>query len=440
MNNQWSLPQEVPTGSEPAKRGIFQRMIHAWLRVSGPDARRFRATIEDQELLRRSRVLSALFSLIIVAVVLTAPTAIPVPTYWIPIGAFLVLGLVALVFNRMAYIAASGIFYILAIDATLTILMVTLPSGIRNSNIPDFDLFIIPTLIGGGVLPRRFVPFLAILHMCIIITLFTQLPHDRLLTQEIAINQKGFVYAELSDAFLIQVVGATIAWLSAWSVDRALLRASRAEEVAEARKRLNEQAQLIVEQKQRLDHGISILKEAQASFANGDYTARAKLQDNELTPLAFSFNLLAERLYRITQIAQEYTRLEQALQQLFDIQNTLSYGGPLRPFSPTGTVVDHLYPSFQRYDHLRQGVAQGCSSIDMVRRELIQQKPLLTQLDAILVQTHALVRLLPDETQRPHLSSVQLIEKAQQLCAQINEQEKRCQQEIKLLEQLLKGL
>jgi hypothetical protein len=364
----------------------------------------------------------------------------PVPTYWIPIGAFLVLGLVALVLNRMAYITASGIFYILAIDATLTILMVTLPSGIRNSNIPDFDLFIIPTLIGGVVLPRRFVPFLAILHICMIVALFSLLPHDRLLTQEIAINQKGFAYSELSDAFLIQVVGATIAWLTAWSVDRALLRASRAEEVAEARKRLNEQAQLIVEQKQRLDHGISILKEAQASFANGDYTARAKLQDNELTPLAISFNLLAERLYRITQIAQEYTRLEQALQQIFEIQSTLFYGGPLRHYSPTGTVVDHLYPSFQRYDQLRQVVAEGGSSIDMVRRELIQQRPLLMQLDAVLVQTHGLVQLLPDDTQRPHLSSVQLIEKAQQLCAQINEQEKRCQQEIKLLEQLLRGL
>jgi hypothetical protein len=191
--------------------------------------------------------------------------------------------------------------------------MATLPTGIGNSNIPDFDLFIIPTLIGGVVLPRRFVPWLAALHICITIALFTLLPHDPLLTQEITLNQKGFAYAELSDAFLIQIVGATIAWLGAWSVDRALLRASRAEEVAEARKRLNEQAQLIVAQKHRLDYGMSMLKEARARFANGDYTARVKLQDNELTPLALSFNLLAERLYRITQIAQEYTRLEQAL-------------------------------------------------------------------------------------------------------------------------------
>jgi hypothetical protein len=325
------------------------------------------------------------------------------------------------------------VFYILAIDATLTILMATLPTGIRNSNIPDFDLFIIPTLIGGVVLPRRFVPLLAALHICITIALFTLLPYDPLLTQEITLNQKGFAYAELSDAFLIQIVGATIAWLGAWSVDRALLRASRAEEVAEARKRLNEQAQQIVAQKHRLDYGMSILKEAQARFANGDYTARVKLQDNELTPLALSFNLLAERLYRITQIAQEYTRLEQALQQLFEIQNTLFYGGPLKPYPATGTLVDHLYFSFQRYDQLRHSVDKGGSSVERVRRELTQQKLLLTQLDTILAQTHAVVRLLPNDTHRPHLSSVELIEKAQQVSTQITGQE------MKLLEQLLRG-
>jgi hypothetical protein len=158
-----------------------------------------------------------------------------------------------------------------------------------------------------------------------------------------------------------------------------------------------------------------------------------KLQDNELTPLALSFNLLAERLYRITQIAQEYTRLEQALQQLFEIQNTLFYGGPLKPYPATGTLVDHLYFSFQRYDQLRHSVDKGGSSVERVRRELTQQKLLLTQLDTILAQTHAVVRLLPNDTHRPHLSSVELIEKAQQVSTQITGQE------MKLLEQLLRG-
>ncbi|HLZ62528.1 MAG TPA: hypothetical protein VKR06_36745 [Ktedonosporobacter sp.] len=436
MNHQQPFPQEGPTGRKPVppeQKGFFQRIIHVWLRFSGPDIRHFRATIEDQERLRRSRLLSALFALIIVTLLLTAPTAFPVPTYWIPLLCLLLLSLVALLLNRRGYVTLSALLYVLAIDATLTILMVTLPTGIRNSNIPDFDLFILPTLIGGVVLPRHFVPMLALLHIGLIIALFALLPHDPLLTQEITINQKGLAYAELSDAFLIQVVGATIAWLSAWSVDLALVRASRAEEVAETRRRFNEQAQSIVEQKHRLDYGISVLKEAQARFANGDFTARVRLQDNELAPLAFSFNLLAERQSRIIQVAQKYTHLEQALQQLFEIQNTLFYGGGLKPLTVTDPLVDHLYRSLQRYDQLRQRITQGGSYLEKAQTELTQQKHLLTQLDALLAQTHTAVH----DPHRSHLSSVQLLEQAQEITVQIHKHEQRCQQALKQGEQVL---
>src|SRR5438552_3873304 len=275
---------------------IFQRLARFWLHLTGPNPDGFSASIEDQERKRRSRLLSTLFSLVLVVFIIAGPTAIPVPTYWIPIIAFILLSVLAISFNRRANVTMSGIFYIFAIDAALTILLATTPHGIRNSNIPDFDLFIIPTLIGGVILPRRLVPFLAGLHIIIIILLFAIIPHDPLLQQEIAVNQQGFAYSELSDAFLIQIVSATIAWLIAWSVDKALLRANRAEDLAAARKRLGEQAQLIVNQKERLDYGIAVLKDAQARVANGDYKARAKLQQNELSSLAISFNLMAERL------------------------------------------------------------------------------------------------------------------------------------------------
>ena len=144
---------------------IWQHIIQTWLRLTSPDPRIFGPGIEDQERKRRSRLLSALLSLVFVPVLLAAPTAIPVPSYWIPIISLIVLSLIAAAFNRRANITISGIFFIFAIDATLTILLATTPHGIRNSNIPDFDLFIIPTLIGGVVLPRRFLPFLATLHI-----------------------------------------------------------------------------------------------------------------------------------------------------------------------------------------------------------------------------------------------------------------------------------
>jgi hypothetical protein len=412
---------------------IWQHIVQTWLRLTSSDPRIFGPGIEDQERKRRSRLLSALFSLIFVPVLLAAPTAIPVPSYWIPIISLIVLSLIAVAFNRKANITMSGIFFIFAIDATLTILLATTPHGIRNSNIPDFDLFIIPTLIGGVVLPRRFLPFLAGLHIFIIITLFAVLPHDPLLQQEILVNQKGFAYSEISDALIIQILSAIIAWLSAWSVDRALSRANRAEDLAEARKRLGEQAHHIVKQKERIDYGITVLKDAHARVANGEYKARAKLQNNELASLAMSFNLMAERLNRISQVAQEYTRMEQGLQQLLELQDIISHGGGLKSLPPSGTLVDRLYPAVQRYYYLRSMATRSGSSLEKMRANFAQQEVLISQLTSVLAQTHSLAQLSTS-----HLSFTQPLETAQQLCIQIKDQEKRCVQETKVLDQLLK--
>ena len=315
--------------------------------------------------------------------------------------------------------------------------MVTLPRGIRNSNIPDFDLFIIPILIAGIVLPRRLLPFLAVLHIVLILAIFTLLPHDPLLTEEIRVNQKGFAYSELSDAFLLQVVGALIAWLNAWSVDRALVRASKAEGLAQAQRTLHQQARLQVEQKRRLEYGIDVLKDAHARFANGDYRARAHLQDNELASLAFSFNLLAERLNRVAQTAQAYTNLEQAFQQLFAIQTAVVYGGALQPLMPTGTLVDKIYPWLKQYYQLRQMYIHCLAAVEKMRQTLIHQRTLLTQLTSTLDQAHADVQLEISDSRKLSIS-LEPVEKAQHLCKQAEEQEKLCLQQAKYLDQLLK--
>lgn len=435
------LPEVPYTNADeaPGQHTFVRRVAQIWFHLSGPPANRFGNSLEDQERLRRSRLLSALVPFSLVSALITAPTAIPVPTYWIPIFSLLILSTAAILFNRAAYVNLAGIFFILAIDMTLVVLMITLPSGIRNSNIPDFDLFVIATLIGGIVLPRRILPFLAGVHIAIILALFIWLPHDSLLTQEVLINQKGFAYAELSDAFLLQIIGASVAWAAAWSVDKALLRASRAEELARAERRISDQTQLLALQKERLEYGITVVKEAHARFANGDYKARANLQDNELASLAFSFNLLAERLNRIAQIAQEHERMEMALQQFFSAQDTIIHGGTPRPLLPTGTIVDRLHPWLKQYAQLRHAYLQSGFLLEKMRLSLTRQRTLLTQLTLSLDQIHGLLRLASADTKEAWSSMLLFLEKAQQFCGQVEEQERNCLQETRLLEQQLRG-
>jgi hypothetical protein len=447
------------------KRGLLWSIVRAWLRFAGAKNEREGASIEEQEMVRHSRLLSALLFCGGLAILFTVPTAIPDPTYWIPILLNLSLSIVALILNRTGRVTVAGVFYILAIDVTLVVLLVTLPTGIRNSNIPDFDLFILPILISGSILPKRFIPFIALIHIFIIISLFSFQPHDPLLTQEIRVNQGGVAYSELSDAFIIQLMGGAIAWLGAWSVDRALLRASRAEDLAKAREHINEQAMQIVEQKQRLDYGIDVLKDAQARFANGDFKARARLQNNELAPLAMSFNLLAERLNRITQIAQAYAHLEEALQQLLEVQHAALYKGVVKPYQTSGTLADRFQPIIQRYNRLTSLIIQSRSSLEVIGKDFAQEQLLVAELTVILSQMSSKVHALPGENSigkaqsslaqdknfpaalfgepsqaksSPELSAylqmqIQLLEKAQQVCIRLDKHNKQALLETKQL-------
>lgn len=436
----FSLPELPPENNVTAREqnDLVRRAARAWLRFSGPSKEYFSSSLADQERQRRSHILSALFLLVVVAVGIIAPTAIPVPIYWIPILSLIVLSSLSFMLNRAARISLSASVFILAIDATLAILMLVLPHGIRNSNIPDFDLFLLATLIGGILLPRRLLPFLVAFHILLIFVLFAYLPHDRLLTQEIQVNQQGFAYGELSDAFLLQVVGAGIAWLNAWSVDRALVRASKAEDLARAHRRLNEYIRSQVKQRERLEYGITVLKDAHARFANGDYKARANLQDNELASLALSFNLLAERLTRIGQMVQDYARLELAFQQLFAVRDAIMHRGVLEPFAPTGTLVDQIYPWLRQFYQIRQVFTHSGETAEKIRLALTRQRTLVHQLLAALDQTHAEAQFVIKDA-KMLATAFEGVEKSRQLCQQVEEQGKRCLQETRQLEQMLKG-
>jgi hypothetical protein len=431
MKDQSSIMLNFPIDEAPQKQNnFFQRMGRAWLRFSGPNLALFDSSLQSQERLRRSRIISVLHFLVIVTVVLFVPSAIPAPYAWFPLLVFTLINAISFFLNRTNHITASSIFYILAVDGGIAILLTTLPDGLRNTNVLDLDLFLSATLAGGVILPRRFLPFLAIFHITLILLIFTFVPHQQLLTEEIQANGQGF-YGEITDCILLQIVGTSIAWLNAWSVDRALLRASKAEDATKAQQRLNEYMQQQMTQREKLEYGIQVLKDAHARFANGDYKARAILQDNALAPLALSFNLLAERLNRIALIALEYSRMEQAFQQLFAIRDAIMHQGAVHAFNPTGTYVDQIYPWLKQFYQTRQLFVQYSKVAERMRLALLQQRTLILQLKSSLEQQ------VPGKETRFLSSAFENIERSQLLCLQVEDQGKRCLQEARQLEQIL---
>ena len=454
--------------------GLLSWCVNSWLAFTGPDAQHFSNSIADQECLRRARLLSALFLIIPVSILLSIPNVLLVPIDWIAIVLFVLLGSVSMVFNRYKMITWSGLTFVISMDSALIVLLLIQPDGLKNSNIPDLDLFIGSLLVGGFVLPRVFLPVIAFVQIGIIIALFVFVPHNPLLTQEISVNQHGSGYSLLSDAIILQVIGMIIAWLNRWSMDRTLLRASRAEELAEARAYMAEQNRQMIAQRQRLDYGINVLKEVQTQAANGDYTARARLQDNELVPLAMGLNLMIERINRAADSEQKYYRLEQALVRLIEVQDKVMYNDVLTQYQSSGTVVDKIYPVLERYHYLARCVIRCIPILDKMRNELHLQKAQLVR----LTSTHALMRptaqLLMQDTVESYISragddryvsqsssrvtrrneqipvptgnareriqqNIGLIEDAYQLSTQLQEINAHCIQEIKALNLALKG-
>jgi hypothetical protein len=373
---------------------------NAWLWLTAPHPERFSSGITSQERLRRSRLIGALLLLSVAVMALLIPSALSVPGLWQPILIQAGLAGLALLLNRSGQTTLSGLAIIILADLSITQNIVRQPYGLTNTTVADLYLLVIPILIAGMVLPSIFIPITGSVQILISITIFRYLPHDSLLTQEIQKVDGNMGYTSVLGPILLHVCGTGIVWLYAWSVDRAIRRADRAEELAEARAHIDEQARQIAAQKQRLEEGIQTIQEVQARVANGEYSARVSLQGSDLLPLGVSFNIMAERLSRIERIEQEYQRLENALQLLLDACDQFARGAPPISLRATGTAVDRVFPFLARLQQLSTQLTQGSALAEDLRAVLERQIDHLALAETRLISSLSLANDLAIETVR----------------------------------------
>jgi hypothetical protein len=379
----------LDTAARQRRPSITGRLWASWVRLTGPHWSRFSKEISAQERLRRSRLISALLLMLVAAMLLLIPSLFVQPLIWRPVILLTGGGFLVALLNRWGQVTLSGLAYVVMVDVAVAGYIITKPI-FTYGNIPNLDLFILPLLISGIALPRRLIPPIVALHIGLILAIFNLKPHDRLLTEGIQLYFAGQSYTAYLNAILLQVCGGVMAWLHAWSVERALLRASRAEELAQAHLRIQEQSRQLEDQKARLEHGIQMLQEVQGRIASGDLDARVSLYENDLLPLAVNFNLLAERLSKVERIAQEHRRLEQALHQALEAASAPA-GKDGAALPPTGTLADRVAPLLlHRRRALEQLLAGGKQAEDLsvvLRRQQEQFYRVETALHSALALT-----------------------------------------------------
>jgi hypothetical protein len=284
--------------------------------LTGPNVAAFSATLAAQERLRRSRLISALLALVLLALALLIPGALTNARDWFPVLFLAGGGFLVALLNRGQLVTLSAVALVVLIDGALAGYLLIKPA-LSAGNLADFDLLLLAVLVGGMILPRRLILLTGAVNVGLILSIFALKPHNGLLTEEIQTQVAGQAYAEIAGLLILQVCGTGIAWLHAWSVGRALVRADRAEELAGAERQIADQTRQILDQKARLEEGITQILETHRQVAAGDFAARVPVsEEHELWQIGWALNNLLGRFQRLSEQNQELVQSCREIEEL----------------------------------------------------------------------------------------------------------------------------
>jgi len=324
---------DILQDEDPPKQG---GIAHWWLRLTAPSgAQRYdQATSHrDREQLRRSQLTSWTAPFVFFAPLLLLQQVADVGTF-IAIVVLMCTSVLALFFNRAGKQTIAALLLVLSMDAVIEGALVTAPGGLSSGWLLSFDLFVIPLVAVGVLLNRQFLWGFLLLHMGCILGDFYGLSHSADLALLIQVwHGPAIAFAR---PLIIQVGGCLLSFIEVRSTDQAIIRADRAQFVAQLQ-------QSSLSQKEELDRGIREIVSILTRAANGDFSAVVSLpQENSLWQIASALNTLFTRLQRSRQAETLLYQFEQEAAQLADILRQELSGTPAQWPRPNGGPFDQL--------------------------------------------------------------------------------------------------
>jgi len=306
-----------------------------WYRIVAPPDPPPNASAAARAVARRGQ----LASLLLLAIIALGVVALPIGVYTLhsnpivlPALAIGIVGCgIAALFNRRGMVIVVAILLVLLLDAGYTAIILGAP--IDGPDLAVFDLFVFSELVAVSLMAPVNVFLVAIFNSAVILATLFLAPHTPALAHTLA---SSAAYDVIARPVALQIIVAVVTYLFARGEERAIQRADRAEEIAalEARE---------LERTRQIEHGVEQLLQTHVRAANGDYTARAALgQNNILWQVAVSLNNLLSRLQRSAQAEFELQRVTQEIGRLVNaIQNTRAGRHPVWP-APSKTPLDPL--------------------------------------------------------------------------------------------------
>lgn len=349
MGNMWSGgsggsggqgPNNSDTLPQTFERTRYTGPMGWWINLTAPPVPQQVMRLEQREKMRKAVLTSysilGVFAFLIALVsnsIASAATAQAVVV-------MALLLFIAAVLNRAGRVRIAAYLVPSALMLLIALSVVAAP-GLRPIGLPIFDLFVIPIILVSLVGNRRATWIYAIIAIAFITADYSLQPHDFVIAagghrfDELAYEQGifgwwGMVNRHVALCFFAALFG----WLGARSVDQAILRADRAEELAA----LEHQ---VAVQRRALEAGARQLLEAHVRIANKDFQYRIQyIEDPVLWQVGKSFNTMVSRFMRSEQAEHQLRRTEEEIRRLAKaIDDTNAGRQPIWP-APANTAAD----------------------------------------------------------------------------------------------------
>ncbi|GHO63523.1 hypothetical protein KSC_024150 [Ktedonobacter sp. SOSP1-52] len=307
-----------------------------WIRLTAPPgtANYDQApTYQERDRLRRAGLTSIVAPAVFIAPVLLVQQ-ISDPGTMGAIISLMIVSLFALFLNRVGRQQFAALLLIFSMEAIIEGTIATAQGGLGSGWLLTFDLFAVPLVGAGVLLNRRYIWFFVLLHIACILGDFYLLPHTKDLNDLITLwHGPSIAFAR---PIILQILLGPLTFLALRSMDQAIDRANRAEEVAALERE-------IANSKQQLERDAQTLREALAQIASGNFKVRAQVpQGTVLWDIARSINNMLQRLERYGLSEHELNRTKQEAQVLASALDDLAAGR--RPLWPgrAGTLLDPI--------------------------------------------------------------------------------------------------
>lgn len=325
--------------------GVSTRRVNWWLRFTSMGLDKPQETLEQREIVRRSRLISWVLLGVLVTLLAFLPAVTrDVPSAFAVGGAFLGT-LLALALNRFGFVNLAGSLLVILMCTAIISVVIAAPGGkISLVYLPAYDILALPVVVAATILPR-WSGFITAVASAIFIYADLLLQAKASDLQQ-AIATYGLpVLAGRPISILIMV--AVIAYLWVRSMDLAVKRADREgelralqQEIAEVKTRWSGEANDFVQ---------GVIK-AVASLANGQEGQISLPPGHSFSEQATFLNTQLRQFYRIKQkkVSGNNEQIEIAATYLLRILSGL-YNGKItlngldpNKFSTNVPVIDEI--------------------------------------------------------------------------------------------------